>query len=80
MTKQEIEIKLFQILNEDMGFRIERLSKDVPLKKLIDSLDMAEFIIKVETEFNIICLEEVAATGTIETIADHIYSKINDSL
>ncbi|NOS93177.1 MAG: hypothetical protein HOP30_14750 [Cyclobacteriaceae bacterium] len=77
MTKKEIEIRLFQILNEDMGFRIERTDKDVKLKMFIDSLDMAEFIIKVETEFKIICLEEVAATGSIESIAHHIYQYIN---
>jgi acyl carrier protein len=77
MTKQEIEIRLFQILNEEMGFHIERYEKSVLLKMMIDSIDMAEFIIKVETEFKIICLEEVAATGSIETIAHHIYQYIN---
>ena len=82
MTKEEVTTKVVDILSDIINYEsfdihlIDRLIYDLGL----DSLDVVEFIMKLETEFLISIpdsdFDEIKDI-TVEQIIDSIYNKLN---
>lgn len=81
MNRSQIEDRVKSITAEVLGVDKSEINTTA---KLIDelnvgSLELAELLISIDTEFNVhISDEEAQKIHTIEALVDHIFKKINN--
>lgn len=82
MSKQEIFLKIKDILKQKFVFNEEEITIDSSLIEtfVMDSLQLLEFIISVEEEFKI-CMKpedvDVETFNLLSTLVEYIYKQIN---
>ncbi len=78
-TKEDIENDIREVISKTLQIEKDSIALDLSFTEdlQLDSLDMVEFIMAIETKYNIhIPDEEASKLVTVKSVVEYIYNKI----